>query len=186
MRWKAPHHPATQTPKGKRVTGLTPGTAVRNNIYRQGGLVTWQCIPPNGDCPQAQCPVPWWGSGARISTELRSRCRLADVQLSRPIYWTPSSYSAAPKETASRFGRRPARLFPELTEQRTALGSNLRSRWSSQSLCEVKGSAPPSHTNPIGSSPVLGYCHTYSLPYRPLPLTLLVIHARLACSLPYT
>jgi len=30
------------------------------------------------------------------------------------------------------------------------------------------------------------YCHTYSLLYHPLPSTLLVTHARLACSLPYT
>ena len=70
MRWLAPHHRSTHKPiKGKRVTGLMPGTAVRNNIYRRGDEVTWQCIPPNGDCPQAQCPVPWWGSGARISAD---------------------------------------------------------------------------------------------------------------------
>ena len=30
------------------------------------------------------------------------------------------------------------------------------------------------------------YCHTYSLPYCPLPSTLLITHAQLACSLPYT
>ena len=29
-----------QTPKGKRVTGLMPDTAVRNNIYRRGNDVT--------------------------------------------------------------------------------------------------------------------------------------------------
>ncbi|OCK88816.1 uncharacterized protein K441DRAFT_668689 [Cenococcum geophilum 1.58] len=27
-------------------------------------------------------------------------------RVSRPIYWTPSSYSAAPKEAASRFDRK--------------------------------------------------------------------------------
>jgi len=44
-RWQAPHHPATaQTPKGKRVTGKMPGTAVRNNIYRRGDFVTWQVL----------------------------------------------------------------------------------------------------------------------------------------------
>ena len=43
VRWQAPYHLATaQTPKGKRVTGKMPGTAVRNNTYRRGDFVTWQ------------------------------------------------------------------------------------------------------------------------------------------------
>ena len=42
---------------------------------------------------------------------------------------------------------------------------------------------PPSS---VCLSPVLGYCLPYALPYRPLPSTPYVIHARLACSLPYT
>jgi len=106
--------------KGKWVTGLMPGTAVWNNTYRRGDFVTWQCIPPNGDCPQAQFPVPWWGSGARISAELRSRCRPADVQLSRTIYTGP------PAATARRLKRPPrasvagpARLSPSQPRVRT-------------------------------------------------------------------
>jgi len=39
------YHLATaQTLKGKRVTGLMPGTAVRNNIYKRGGPVTLQFL----------------------------------------------------------------------------------------------------------------------------------------------
>jgi len=43
VRWQTLYHSATaQTPKGKRVTGLMPGMAVRNNTYKRGDFVTWQ------------------------------------------------------------------------------------------------------------------------------------------------
>src|SRR5712672_1381318 len=90
-----------------------------------------------------------------LSRRLRSaaQCRASVAMPARGcavvalnIYWTSSSYSAAPEEAASRFGRRPARLSPSQPRVRTRFEPT-RPRVSSQSLYKVISSAPLSHTN---------------------------------------
>ena len=89
-------------------------TRLCGTIYVRGDFVTWHCLPSQWRLSSSACPVPWWGSGARINADTVAMPCQGGVP--RTTYWTPSSYSAAPEEAASRFSCRPAKAVPKSAE----------------------------------------------------------------------